>query len=59
MSEKKYSLRLMNIHVKYDLELSVCLSGYLAVRSWILAVVTITFEEVSGSKRNLVGVLYI
>ena len=55
----------MNVHVFYVLEhkkanknfgSSVCLSGCLAVRTWILAVGTITFEGVSGSKRNFVGI---
>ena len=35
------------------------LSGYLAVRTWILAVGKITFEGFSGSKQNLVGVFYV
>ena len=38
---------------------SVCLSVWLYVRTWTFAVDTITFEEVSGSKHNLVGVLYV
>ena len=33
-----------------------CLSVWLYVRTCILAVDTITFEEVNGSKQNLVGV---
>ena len=61
MSEKKNSLLLMNVHVLYVLEdktskkISVCLSGC----TWTFAVDTITFEEVSGSKQNLVGVFYV
>ena len=39
--------------------LSGCLSGCLAVRTWTFAVDTITFEGVSGSKKNLVGVFYV
>ena len=59
----------MNVNVLYVLEhktskknpacLSVYLSGCLAVRTWILAVDTITFEGVSGSKQNLAGVYYV
>ena len=59
----------MNVHVLYVLEdktskkkyfrlsvgLSVCLSGC----TWTFAVDTITFEEVSESKQNLVGVFYV
>ena len=39
--------------------LSVDLSGYTYVRTWILAVDTITFDGVSGSKHNLVEVFYV
>ena len=62
----------MNVHVLYVLEdktnkkyfrlsvyLSVCLSVCLYVRTWTFAVDTITFEGVSGSKPNLVGVFYV
>ena len=62
----------MNFHVLYVLEpktgkkkfrLSVCLSSCLAVRTYvrtrILTVDTITFDEVHGSKQNLVGVFYV
>ena len=59
----------MNVHVLYvsedktskkkNVRLSVCLSVWLAVRTWILAVDTITFGGVSGSKENLVGVFYL
>ena len=56
----------MNVHSLYVSERkakkkipSVCLSGCLAVRTWILALDTITFEGVSGSKENLVGVFYV
>ena len=63
MSEKN-ALLLMNVHVldfledktrKKNFHPSVCL----AVRTWILAVDTIIFEEVSGSKQNLIGVFYV
>ena len=53
----------MNVHVLYVLnktsKIKFRLSGCLAVRTWILAVDTITFEGVSGSKQNLVGVFYV
>ena len=39
--------------------LSVCLAVWLYIRTWILAVDTITFEGVSGPKQNLVGVFYL
>ena len=38
---------------------SVCLSDCLAVRTWTFHVDTITFEGVSGSKQNFVGVFYV
>ena len=38
---------------------SVCLSVCLYVRMWTFHVDTITFEGVSGSKQNLVGVFYV
>ena len=66
MSEKKNSLLLMNVHVLYILKykrseknvrLSVCLSGCTYVRG--LHVDTVTFEGVSESKQNLVGVFYV
>ena len=38
---------------------SVCLDVWLYVRTWTFAVVTITFEGLSGSKQNLVGVFYV
>ena len=61
----------MNVHVLYVLQeksgkkivvcLSVCVSVrldvWLYVRTWILAVATITFEGVNGFKQNLVGVM--
>ena len=68
MSEKKNSLLLTNVHVLYLLEdkrakknfrLSVCLPGRLDVRTWTFYVDAITFEGVSGSKQNLVGVFYV
>ena len=46
-------LRRQNKQKKF--RLSVCLP----VRTWTFHVDTITFEEVSGSKQNLVGVFYI
>ena len=58
----------MNVHALYVLEhetssrkfhLAVWLSGCLAVRTWILAVDTITFKGVSGYKQHLMGVFYI
>ena len=59
MSEKKNSLVLTNVYVLYVLEYKtskklppVCL----AIRTCTLDVDTITFEGVSGSKQNLVGV---
>ena len=42
-----------------SVRLSVCLSAYLAVRTWTFHVDTITFEGVSGYKQNLVGVFYV
>ena len=65
--EKKNSLRLMNVHVLYMLKdksskkkfPSVCLSVCLYVRTWTFHVDTITFEGISGSKQNLVGVFYV
>ena len=75
MSEKKNSLLLTNVHILYILEdktstqknssvylslcLDVCLSGCLPVCTWTFDVDTITFEGVSGSKQNLVGVFYV
>ena len=54
----------MNVHVFHVLEdktskKNACLSGFLAVRTWIVAVDTITFEGVSGSKQNLLGIFYV
>ena len=68
MSEKKNSLLLMNVHVLYMLKdkrskknfpLSACLDVWMYVRTWTFHVDTITFEGVSGSKQNLVGVFYV
>ena len=53
---KRESLRTQNKQQKMPVCLSVGLSGCLAVRTWILAVDTITFEGVSGSKQNFVDV---
>ena len=39
--------------------LSVCLDVWMYVRTWTFHVDTITFEGVSGSKQNLVGVFYV
>ena len=39
--------------------MSVCFSVCPAVRTWTFDVDTITFEGVSGSKLNLVGVFYV
>ena len=71
MSEKKNSLLLTNVHDFYVLEektsqkkfpsdcLSVCLDVWMYVRTWTFHVDTITFEGVSGSKQNLVGVFHV
>ena len=73
MSEKKKknSLLLKNFYDFYVLEdktsqkkcpsicLSVCLSVWMYVCTWTFHVDTITFEGVSGSKQNLVGVFYV
>ena len=69
MSEKKKknSLLLTNVHDFYVLEdktsqkkfSSVCLSVWMYVRTWTFHVDTITFEGVSGSKQNLVGVFHV
>ena len=67
MSEKK-CLLLTNVHDLYVLEdktskknvrPSVCLYVCLYVRTWTFHVDTITFEGVSESKQNLVGVFYV
>ena len=39
--------------------LFVCLDVWMYVRTWTFHVDTITFEGVSGSKQNLVGVFYV
>ena len=68
VKKKKNSLRLTNFHVLYVLEdktskknfrLFVCLSGWLAAHTWTFHVDTITFEGVSESKQNLLGVFYV
>ena len=66
MSEKKKKncLLSINVHFLYVLEdktstkkfPSVCLSVRLSARTWTFDVYTITFEGVSGSKQNLMGV---
>ena len=72
MSEKKKnSLLLKNVYDFYVLEdktskkkfpsvcLSICLDVWMYVRTWTFHVDTITFEGVSGSKQDLVGVFYV
>ena len=69
MSEKKFSpfnecscfvyLRRQNKHKKMSVRPSVCLSVYVAVRTWTFDVDIISFKGVSGSKQNLVGVFYV
>ena len=68
MSEKKKnSLLLKNFYDYYILEdqtsqkkfPSVWMSVWMYVRTWTFHVDTITFEGVSGSKQNLVGVFYV
>ena len=67
MSEKKNSLLLTKVHDLYVLEdktshkkcPSICLSVWMYVRTSTFHVDTITFEGVSGSKQNLVGVFYV
>ena len=67
MSEKKNSLVLTNVHDLYVLEdktspkkfPSVCLDVWMYVRRWTFHVDTITFKGVSGSKQNLVRVVYV
>ena len=55
----------MNFYVSYILKDKTSkkknfrLSVRLAVRTWTFAVATITFERVSGMKKNLVGVFYV
>ena len=44
---------------KKNFRLSVCLDVWMYVRAWTFHVDTITFEGVSGSKQNWVGVLYV
>ena len=65
--KKKNSLLLKNVYDFYVLEdktsqqkfPSVCLDVWMYVRTWTFHVDTITFEGVSGSKQNLVGVFYV
>ena len=68
ISEKKNSLLSINVHDLYVLEdktskknfrPSVCLSVWMYVRTLTFHVDTITFEGVSGSKQNLVGVFHV
>ena len=62
MSEKKKFSPLDECSVLYVLEDKTSKkkfpSVYLSVRTWTFHVDTINFEEVSGSKRNLVGIFY-
>ena len=61
MSKKKNSLLLKIVHVLYVLEDKTSKKNavYLSVCTWTFAVDTITFEGISGSKQNLVGVFYV
>ena len=68
MSGKKNSVLLTNVHVLYVLEdktsekkfPSICLAGVCrSVCTSNFAVDTITFEGISGSEQNLVGVFYV
>ena len=62
MSEKK-NLLLTNVHYLYVLEYKTSQkkfpSVWMYVRTWTFHVDTITFEGVSGSKQNLVGVFHV
>ena len=50
----------MNVHVLYVLEDKTSKNNFrLSVCTWTFAVDTITFDGVSGSKQNLVGVFYV
>ena len=59
--QKKFRSAWMSVclHACLSACMSVCLSGCLTVRTWTFHVDTITFERVSGSKQNLVGVFYV
>ena len=68
MSEKKILSfwRMFMICISYKtskkkkkFRLSVCLDVWLYVRTWTFHMDTITFEGVSRSKQNLVGVFYV
>ena len=63
MSEKKilsfWWMFIFCMNTKQAKKNSVGLSVCLAVRTWNFAVDTITFEGVSGSEQNLVGVFYV
>ena len=52
-------LRRQNKQKKISIRLSVCLDVCTYVRTWTFHVDTITFEGVSGSKQNLVGIFYV
>ena len=55
MSEKKNSLLLTNVHLLYVLEDKTSKQA----SKWTFHVDTITFEGVSESKQNFVGVFYV
>ena len=62
--KKKNSLLSTNVHDFYVLEdkqakKNFRLSVWMYVRTWAFHVDTITFEGVSGSKQNLVGVFHV
>ena len=66
--KKKNSLLVKNVYDFHVLEdktsqknvrLSVCLDVWMYVRTWTFHVDTITFEGVSGSKQNSVGVFHV
>ena len=52
-------LRRQNKPKKISVYLSVWMSVWMYVRTWTFHADTITFEGVSGSKQNLVGVFYV
>ena len=63
MSEKKNSLLLTNVYDFYVLEDKTSQKNFrpvwMYVRTWTFHVDTITFEGVSGSKQNSVGVFHV
>ena len=56
--EDKTSLKKLR-SVCLSVRLSVCLDVWMYLRMWTFHVDTITFEGVSGSKQNLVGVFHV